>query len=103
MGYINEFQLIHKVLQGKPLNTKQLLSDIDRQAVIRDLQKSKDGVPRPFKYTDEPIEEPNLAKMPKSDKKQLFNLYSSIQMSPETVLPKLIAFKKPVSPDTLYI
>lgn len=93
MNYINRFQLIREMVQKKPLDSKQLLSDVDIRKVTQALQKSKDGVPRPFRYTGEPMEEQNLAKMPQHDKEQLWALYGEIRESTEAVLPKLIALK----------
>ena len=93
MGYINQFKLIHEMVQEKPLDSRQLLSDVDKSSIVRALQRSKDGVPMSFRYTNKPMEEHNLAKMPKKDKKRLWRLYRKIRISPETVLPKLIGLK----------
>lgn len=94
MRYINQFKLIQEIVAGKKPDAKKLLAEVDRQAVIRALKKSKGGLPKPFGYTDEPIEEENLAKMPQSDKKKLWSIYERIQKSPEKELPKLLELKK---------
>ena len=39
MSYINQFRLIQTVLEGKPPNSKELLADVNRDAVLRPLER----------------------------------------------------------------
>ena len=94
MAYINHFLLFEKIIQKQPLNSKELLSEVDKASVIRALQKTKDGVPKSFQYTIEPIEEENLSKMPQRDKLKLWDFYEDVRVYPEKVLPKLLKLQK---------
>ena len=94
MNYINRFQLIHEMVQEKPLDAKKLLVNVDKRAVIQALQKTKEGVPKSFKYTDEPMEEENLSKIPQNDKEHLWDIYENIKEYPDKVLPQLLELQK---------
>jgi hypothetical protein len=94
MNYINRFKLINKLLQKKKLDYRELLSSVDRNAVIKALKRTKEGVPKSFRYTDEPMEEENLSKMPQKKKEQLWKLYADIREYPEKVLPKLLELQE---------
>lgn len=94
MSYINRYQLIYSVLRGEPLDSKKLLAEVDRNAVIRALEKTKEGIPKSIECTNEPMEEENLAKMPQRDKELLWKIYEQIRESPEEMLPQLAALKE---------
>ena len=82
---------------GEKPNSKELLSEVNRNKIEQTLSKSKDGLPHPFVCTNEPIEEKNLAKMPNKDKQLLFDLLDRLKTSrgeAEQVLPKLIKLRK---------
>lgn len=89
MSYINHLKFTQAIFEQRPLDSKELLSDIRRDLIIKSLQRSKDGLPRAIQFTNAPIEEENLAKMPRRDKKRLWKLYEQIQENPQAVLPKL--------------
>ena len=57
MSYINQFRLIQAIVEGKPPNSKELLADVNPDAVHRALERSKDGVPEPVAFTNMPMEE----------------------------------------------
>lgn len=97
MSYINQFKLIQEIVRGRKPNAKQLLEEVNRKAVIRAIKKSKDGLPKPFKCTHEPIEEENLAQMPYRNKKKLWDIYDRLKEHPgeaEKELPTLIKLRK---------
>lgn len=48
MAYIDRFLLFQKILQKEPLDSKELLSQVDKGSVARSLQKTKDGLPKSF-------------------------------------------------------
>ncbi|MBU0763656.1 MAG: hypothetical protein KJ607_02350 [Bacteroidetes bacterium] len=88
MSYINTFDIIHYLLQNQKPDSKKLLAEVDRDTVYRALNNSKDGVPRPFLFTNKPIEEKNLSKMKRRDKKHLFSVYEYYRTDPEKALPQ---------------
>ena len=94
MAYINYFLLFEKIIQKKPLDSKKLLSKVDKASIVRALQKTKDGLPKSFQYTSEPIEEKNLSQIPQRDKYKLWDLYDEIQEYPDKILPKLLKLQK---------
>ena len=65
-----------------------------RTIFIKKLQKTKEGIPKPFKYTTEPMEEENVAKMRQRDKEKLWEIYARIYKSPNEELPKLFNLKE---------
>ena len=94
MRLINQFNLIHEVLQGKQIDSIKILSKIDKNDLFKRLQKTKEGIPKPFKYTTEPMEEENVAKMRQRDKEKLWEIYARIYKSPNEELPKLFNLKE---------
>ena len=55
-------------MKGKKINAQKLLGKVDKNAVIKALKKSKGGLPKRFNWTNKPMEEENLAKIPDLDK-----------------------------------
>jgi tetratricopeptide (TPR) repeat protein len=94
VGYINQFKLIQYIVEGRKLDSKKLLAEVDREKIINALKKNKKGLPRCFNCSNEPIEEENWAKIPINDKKKLWKIYRGLQKSPEKQLPKLLELKK---------
>ncbi len=94
MKYINPLRLLREMVQKKPSDSKKLLADVDRRAVIQALQKTKEGVPKSFQYTDEPIVEENLSKMPQNDKEHLWDIYEDVREYPDKVLPQLLELQE---------
>jgi len=94
MGYINQFALMQTLFEGKAPDSKALLADVDFKAVARALERSKDGLPKPIRFTDEPIEEEHLSKMPAAEKARLWLIYSQIEEFPEQALSGLLALNR---------
>lgn len=97
MSYINSLQLISGLVKGESLDSIKLLSEVDRSKIDQALSKSKFGLPRSFYWTSDPIEEANVAKMPRRDKQQLWDIYRRLAESKERSaeeLPKLIALRE---------
>ncbi len=94
MRYINQFKLIQTMLQGTLPDSKALLADVDHEAVIQALKRSKDGLPMQVTFTNAPMEEENLAKMPRRDKERLWRLYDRVREAPEEALPKLLKLQQ---------
>ncbi len=93
MSYINQFKLIQEIVKGEKPDSKKSLTEVDRQAVINALKKNRDGLPKLFRYTDEPIEEENFARIPRKDKERLLEIQRRTQEFPEKVLPDLLELK----------
>ncbi len=93
MKYINYHKMTRAIFEQQPLDSKALLSDVKRDQVIRTLKRSKGGLPRPVQFTNEPVEEEKLAKMPTRDKERLWELYGQIPDDPLAVLPELLNFQ----------
>ena len=88
---------MQEAMKGKKINAQKLLAEVNRNAVLKALKKSKDGLPKRFTWTDQPMEEENLAKMPDLDKVKLWEIYGRIQRFPEEAekeLPKLMELKE---------
>ncbi len=49
MSYINSFKLIQEAMKGNKFDSKDLLDEVDKQAIINSLRKSKDGLPEPLR------------------------------------------------------
>ncbi len=94
MSYINQLTFIRTVIERKPLDSKILLADVKHEAVIRALKRSKDGLPRPVKFTNAPMEETHLAQMPLRDKEHIWDIYDRIRDVPEDVLPELLRLRQ---------
>ena len=75
MNYINQFKLIHAITEHKDgwLNYKELLATVNRQQIMKKLQKSYSGLKgiSDFFITEEPIEDENWLKLPERDKKKI--------------------------------
>jgi predicted Zn-dependent protease len=85
------------MVSGKKLNTKELLSGVNRIKIENELRKSKDGLPQPFISTNEPVEEKNLAQMQRRDKEYLWEIYDNLKKSCheyEYLLEELITLRK---------
>lgn len=82
------------MVQKKPLDSKVLLANVDKRAVIKALQKTKAGVPKSFRYTNEPMEEEYLSKMPQKDKDRLWDIYEDVRKYPNKVLPQLLELQE---------
>jgi len=93
MDYFNTFNLIFKSVKGQKLTAKTIMAEVNRAAVIKNLEKSKDGLPRHFFCTDENIEEYNLSKMPFKAKDNLLKLHEMQLEFPQEVLPGLLELK----------
>jgi hypothetical protein len=94
MPYIDPLQLIRVIMRQQPIDAQHVLSTVDRSAVVRALRKTKTGVPRSFKWSDAPMEEEHLARMPESEKEHLWELLEDISEQPTQALPDLLALQK---------
>jgi hypothetical protein len=94
MRYINQLKLIQTLIERKTPDSKTLLADVNYEAVIRALKRSKDGLPKPVRFTNAPMEEEYLAQVPLRDKEHLWNLYARVREVPEEVLPKLLTLQR---------
>jgi hypothetical protein len=94
MSYINQFTLIQTLMERKTPDSKTLLADVKREAVIRALKRSKGGLPKPITFTNAPMEEEQLALMPLCDKERLWDLYDRLRDAPEEVLPGLLRLRQ---------
>ena len=78
VAYLNTFKLIEAAVRGEQLDAKALIAEVDKQKVLSALKRSKQGVPKPVPYTDEPIEEKNLSLMPQQEKEKLWDIYGRL-------------------------
>jgi len=78
MAYLNTYKLIETIMTGEKLDAKALIAEVDKQKVLSALKKSKQGVPKPVPYTDEPIEEKNLSLLPQQEKEKLWDIYGRL-------------------------
>jgi tetratricopeptide (TPR) repeat protein len=78
MAYLNTYKLIEAITLGKELDAKALIAEVDKQKVLSALKRSKQGIPKPVPYTDEPIEEKNLSLMPQKEKETLWDIYGRL-------------------------
>ncbi len=90
MKYINQSKLLQTLMAQKTPDSKTLLADVDYEAVIQALKRSKNGLPKPVKYTTEQMEEEQRSKMSRRDKERLQNIYGRIQYTPKDVIPELL-------------
>lgn len=99
MRYINQFKLIHAITEHKDgwLNYKELLSTVNRQQIMKKLQKSNSGLKgiSDFFITEEPIEDENWLKLPERDKKKIARLNAKIKKSKNlhSVISDLLKYK----------
>ena len=94
MRYINQFRLIRTVIEGKPLNSKELLADVNRDAVLRALERSADGVPQPVTFTNMPMEEEHFAKMPRRQKMRFQAICESVKDNPHQAIAELLKLRQ---------
>ena len=96
MNYINTYKLIYGMLTGKKLDSRALLAEVNRKEVEKALSKTKEGLPKPFICTNEPMEEENLAKLPYSDKEKLWDIFDRLKKfrkDAEKELPNLLELR----------
>ncbi|MBI9091781.1 MAG: hypothetical protein JEZ12_21430 [Desulfobacterium sp.] len=93
MGYINHAKLIQTIVEQRPFDSKDLLSDLNPNNIIKALERSKGGLPQPINVTSEPNEEENLAQVPARDKERLMSLCSQLKLRPLELLPELKAMQ----------
>ena len=97
MSYINTFKLIRCMAAGERPDSREFLSEVDRNKIKQSLSRSKDGLPQSFICTNEPIEEKNLAKIPYKDKQRLWDIYDRLKEFREKSaqeLPRLMELRK---------
>ncbi|MBN1457538.1 MAG: hypothetical protein JW912_06785 [Sedimentisphaerales bacterium] len=94
MSYINQYTLIQTMVARIPPDSKTLLADVKRTAVLRALERSKDGVPQPVTFTNKPMEEEHMANMRRRHKKRLWAIYECVRERPQEVIPELLALRQ---------
>ena len=94
MSYIDQFRLIQTVLERKPPNSKELLADVNYDAVLRALERSKDGVPEPVAFTNMPMEEEHFAKMPPRQKRRFQAVCESVNENPRQAIAELLKLRQ---------
>lgn len=94
MGHINYTKLLIAIMSKEPLDTKALLADVDRDAVIRAVEKSKAGLPQPIRATTQPMEEAELQKMSRVNRRLLDTVWDAIHTDPEKALTALRIMRK---------
>lgn len=94
MSYINTLKLIKCLIERKKPDAKSFLAEVDEDKIIASLKKSKDGLPQPFQWTDEPVEEENFAKLPVAEKKKINKIFQRLQTEPTKQIPLLLQLKK---------
>lgn len=93
MNFIDRTELIQALTQGKKINATELLATVDHRKIAKALAKVN-AIPRPFRCTEDPVEEENYAKMSKRDKKLVSDIYERVQKKPLESLPQLLELKK---------
>lgn len=94
MSYLNTFKLIQCLVKRKKPDARSFLEEVDEDKIIASLKRSKDGLPRPFRWTDEPIEEENFAKLSVAEKKKIYKVFQRIKTEPTKQIPSLLRLKK---------
>lgn len=94
MSYINTFLLIKDMVSGKKPHAKELLAGVDKEKVLKSIRKTKAGLPKPLQVTGEPVEEANYARLPRSVKAKLMQIYERLPQFPEEQLPLLLELKE---------
>ncbi len=94
MSYINTFRLIQCLVEKKTPNAKVFLDEVDENKIIASLKKSKDGLPQLFRWTDEPVEEENFAKLSVAEKKKINKILQRVHTEPTKQIPILLQLKK---------
>ena len=78
------------MIQRKPLDSKRLLADVNRQEVTQALERSKAGLPKPIVVSNAPKEERRRSRMPRRDKERLLDIHERVQQCPQDVLAELL-------------
>ena len=97
MSYISSLKLIHSIVTGKKTDAREILSEVDRHRIEQSLKRSKDGLPEVPIFTNEPIEEENLSRIPFQDKQRLWGIYDRLTKPGERStreLPALMELRK---------
>jgi tetratricopeptide (TPR) repeat protein len=94
MSYLNTFKLIQCLVERKKPDVKSFLEEVDEDKVIAALKRSKDGLPQPFQWTDEPVEEENFAKLSIAEKKKINKVFQRIRTKPTKQIPILLKLRK---------
>jgi tetratricopeptide (TPR) repeat protein len=94
MSYINTFKLIQCLIERKTPDVKSFLEEVDEDKIIASLKKSKDGLPQPFQWTDEPVEEENFAKLSVAEKRKINKIFQRIKTEPIKQIPILLRLRK---------
>ena len=67
---------------------------MNENKIITSLKRSKDGLPQPFRWTDEPVEEENFANLPIAEKNTINKVLQRVQTEPSKQIPGLLQLKK---------
>lgn len=94
MSYINTFKLIQCLVERKKPDVRSFLEEVDEGKIIAALKKSKDGLPQPVRWTDEPVEEENFAKLSVAEKKKINKVFQRIRTEPTKQIPILLQLRK---------
>jgi tetratricopeptide (TPR) repeat protein len=94
MSYLNTFKLIQCVLERKRPDAKAFLEEVDEHKIIASLKRSKDGLPQPIKWTTEPVEEENFAKLSVAEKKKIHKIFQRVYTEPTKQIPILLQLKE---------
>lgn len=93
-SYIDPTKLIRAMMGTEPVDAMMILSNAKREKVLRALERSKDGVPQPLALTNQRMEEENLSRMPRRDKKRLWAIYDRLNETPGEVISGLLALRR---------
>jgi hypothetical protein len=94
MSFVNRFKLLQTLMARESVDSKDLLSDVDQDKVMKALKASKDGLPKSIRMTFQPMEEKNLAKMQAKDKKKLRKLQLQLRSAPGKALKNLLLLRR---------
>lgn len=94
MEYINLAKLFAAIDRGEKPDHIEMLSEIDRAEVARQLMKTKEGIPRDFVCSDKPKEEKNLSKLPHHDKQRIWEVYEKMKRGIGNLLPELLKLRE---------
>lgn len=90
MGYLTEEMVLKAYRDGTHEDPRALLADIDREAVHKAVEKSKDGLMLETPITTMPIEHPELKKMSPGDRIKLEKANPTVHSNPQKALPALM-------------
>jgi len=99
MNYINKYELIKAIStkEGEYLDHKQLISTVDRNQIIKKINKTNPELVKfdKFYITEEPVEEKNWSLLKKNEKKKIIRLAEKLKKSLnlDKVINKLIEYK----------